>query len=85
MLLVRADNKPALDYYAPVDELYGIKISNTDNPEISQVEIPPIPDFPEELILQLSNRTYYSHVSPPSDMYLERLGRGQHWNNIITG
>ena len=63
MLLVRADNKPALDYYAPVDESYGIEISNTDNPEISQVEIPPIPDFPEELILQLSSINPITTVS----------------------
>lgn len=56
MLQVRADNKPALDYYTPVDELYGVEISNTDNnSEISQVKIPSPPDLPEELIVQLSS------------------------------
>ena len=56
MLQVRADNKPALDYYTPVHELYGVEISNTDNnSEISQVKIPSPPDLPEELIVQLSS------------------------------
>ena len=63
MLLVRADNKPALDCYALVKELYGIEIGNTDNPEISQVEIPPLSDFLEELILQLSSINPVTTVS----------------------
>ena len=49
-------NKPALDYYhVPVDESYGIEINNTDNPEISQVETPLLPVFPEVVILQFSS------------------------------
>ena len=48
--------EPIINHYTPVDELYGVEISNTDNnSEISQVEIPSPPDLPEELIVQLSS------------------------------
>ena len=60
MLQLKANNLPALDYYAPADDSYGEEIGNMDNTrlDIRQIDIPSLPDLPDALTVQLS------HIDP---------------------